>query len=190
MLLYHVTAVKHYNQSGLDTLVPLPASCSLPVLQCVLPLEQSIGSQHHSSVISMETSSSCGNDWTPSQSLPFCDRTMEAVLPTPSSQRHSSSYTHIFLFILFLHLYGAVTKMGLSSSVESYCIWMKCFLTEQHQRGQIHSWRVNMPPISQPHWENRNANGDLLVRALSCVFLHGTSVCYFSWAYMHCFSIM
>lgn len=81
------------------------------------PLEQSIGRQHHSSVISMETSSSRGNDWAPSQSLLFCDRAMEAVLPTPSSQRHSPSYTHthIFPFVLFLHLYGAVTEMGLRS---------------------------------------------------------------------------
>lgn len=65
------------------TLVPLPAVCSLPLLQCLLPLEQSVGSQHHSSVISMETSSSSSNDWISSQSLPFCDRMRGAVLPAP-----------------------------------------------------------------------------------------------------------
>lgn len=86
------------------------------LLQFVLPLEESIGKQHHSSVISMETSFSHGSDWALSQSLPFCDRPMQAALPTPSSQHHSLSYTHIFPFVLFLHLYVAVTKMGLSPS--------------------------------------------------------------------------
>lgn len=81
----------------------MPASCSLPVLQCLLPLEQSVGSQHHSSVISMETSLSHYNDWVPSQSLPFCDRMREAVLPTPSSQRHSSSYMHTHTHTHFPH---------------------------------------------------------------------------------------
>lgn len=172
---------------SLDTLVPLPASCSLPVLQCVLPIDCSRGSQHHSSVISMETSPSRGNDWAPSQSLPFCDRTAEAVLPAPSSQRHSPSYTHIFPFVLFLHLYGVGTETRLTSLSGVIASGWNAFWHRSISEDETHSWSVNMSPTSQPYWENRHWSGDLLVWSFSCFFLHRTSllVCYSSWA---CFS--
>lgn len=152
----------------MDTLVPLPASCSLPVLQCVLPLEQSIGRQHHSSVISMETSSSRCNDWAPSQSLPFCDRTMQAVLPTPLLSATLAVWdTHIFPFVLFLHLYGAVTKMGLRSLSTQIVSGWNAFWHNSINKGR-RSWRVDMPPTSRPCWEKWDWSGDLLVRSFSC----------------------
>lgn len=54
---------------------------------------------------------------------------------------------------------------GIKHPVESYCFWMKCFLTRQHECRETHSWGVNMPPTSQPHWENRGWSEDLLVRS-------------------------
>lgn len=134
------------------------------------PLEQSIGRQHHSSVISMETISSRGNDWAPSQSLLFCDRAMEAVLPTPSSQRHSPSYTHTHFSLRPLSSpLWRCNRDGIKKPVGFHRIWMKCFLTQQHQWGQTRSRRVNMPPTSSPYWENGDWSGDLLVRS-SCFY--------------------
>lgn len=97
-------------------------------------------------------------------------RLKQSSLPPPLSDTRRLTHTHIFPFVLFLHLYGAVTKMGLGSPVESYSIWMNWFLTQQHQWGQAPSWRVNMPLTPQPYWENGNWSGDLLVKSFLCSF--------------------
>lgn len=120
----------------------------------------------------METSPSPGNDWAPSQSLLFCDRTMQAVLPTPSSQRHSLSYTHTHIFFpssSFLHLYGAVTKMGLgrqSSPIASG--WNAFWHGNINEDGLTAEQSVCHPrpgPAGHGDWRE-----DLLVRLFSCFF--------------------
>lgn len=119
----------------------------------------------------METSSSHGNDWAPSQSLPFFDRATEAVLPTPSSQRHSPSYTHTHFSLHSLSSpLWRCNQDGIKQPVESHCIWMKGFLTQQHQWGQTHNWESTCHPHLSLYWENGDRSGDLLVRAV-LVFL-------------------
>lgn len=100
-----------------------------PLLQFVLPLEESIGKQHHSSVISMETSFSRGSHWAPSQSLPFCDRPTRAALPTPSSRQHSPSSTHIFPFVFFLHLKRCRSQDGINPVASRRTGGERLFLT-------------------------------------------------------------
>lgn len=123
----------------------------------------------------METSPSPGNDWAPSQSLLFCDRTMQAVLPTPSSQRHSLSYTHTHTHIFFpsssfLHLYGAVTKMGLGSQSSPIASGWNAFwhssINEDGLTAEQSVYHPRLGPAEHGDWRE-----DLLVRLFSCFFV-------------------
>lgn len=120
-------------------------------------------------------------------------RCKQSSLPPPLSDTRRLTHTHFSLRPLSSPLWRC-NQDGNKKPVESYCIWMKCFLTLQHQWGRTHSWRVSMPPPSRPCWENGDWSGDLLVRSFSCFFCffsHCTSlfVCYFSWAYIRCSSV-
>lgn len=95
-------------------------------------------------------------------------RYKQSSLPPPLSDTRCLTHTHIFSLRPLSSPLWRCNQDGIKKPVESYCIWMKCFFTQQHQWGRTHSWRVNMPPTSQPCWENGVWSGDLLVRPFSC----------------------
>lgn len=109
-------------------------------------------------------------------------RCKQSSLPPPLSDTRRLTHTHFSLRPLSSPLWRC-NQDGNKKPVESYCIWMKCFLTLQHQWGRTHSWRVSMPPPSRPCWENGDWSGDLLVRSFSCFF------CFFPIAPLFLFAI-
>lgn len=112
--------------------------CLLQPPACVAvygqPPPQSIGSQHHSSVITMETRSGRGHDWARLKACFFVIGRLEHFsLPPPLSDTFclTHTHTHISLFIVLLHLYCRVTEMGLSSLFVYFSFWRTPPLTRQ-----------------------------------------------------------